>query len=358
MPAAFLSTRSTILDPNSGSAGARAAGQTLAAHFVRYAQEEDYVTAVIHSSTAQRIVARPLQNDEDWWRVRRLLIETYPITPPDFNWEIRRWDGCRFHGEDRILDTRWTGQIHLWETEGGQLVGAVHPEDGGDAHLELHPDYRHIEEDLVAWAEQHLAAPTDDGQQRHLRFFMFEYAAPRRRLLEQRGYEKMPWSGVTRRLRFGNWPLPDPALAEGYTLRATRPGDEGDYQRVADIVNAGFNRTCHTAREIRNFMTRSPSFRHDLDLVAEAPDGSFASYAGVTYDEANRRGIFEPVCTHPDHRRKGLARALMFEGMRRIKALGAADVYVWTGDAVPANQLYESVGFTEAYQGYVWHKVF
>ena len=43
---------------------------------------------------------------------------------------------------------------------------------------------------------------------------------------------------------------------------------------------------------------------------------------GVTYDEANRRGIFEPVVTHPDHRRRGLARALMLEGMRRARALG------------------------------------
>jgi GNAT superfamily N-acetyltransferase len=306
----------------------------------------------------QRIVARPLQNDEDWWRVRRLLIDTYPITPLDFNWEIRRWDGGRFHDEDRISDPSWTSQIHLWETEGGQLVGAVHPEYRGDANLELHPDYRHIENDMLAWAEEHLAIPTDDGQQRQLHMFVHEYNVQRRRLLEQRGYEKLTWGGVGLRLRFGTWPLPDPVLAAGYALRTTRPGDASDYQRVADILNAAFNRSIHTAREARLFMTTSPSFRHDLDLVAEAPDGSFASYVGVTYDEINRRGIFEPVCTHPDHRRKGLARSLMFEGLRRLKTLGATDAYVGTGDAVPANQLYESVGFTEAYRGHAWRKVF
>ena len=100
----------------------------------------------------------------------------------------------------------------------------------------------------------------------------------------------------------------------------------------------------------------APLFRKDLHLVAVAPDGSFAAHVGMTYDEANRRGLYEPVCTHPDHRRHGLAQALMFEGMHRIKALGARQLTVETGDALAANRLYESLGFTEAYQAYPWRK--
>lgn len=118
------------------------------------------------------------------------------------------------------------------------------------------------------------------------------------------------------------------------------------------------DRTCHTTQEIRAFTAHSPSFRHDLDLVAEAHDASFAACVGVTCDPANRRGIFEPVCTHPLHRRRGLAQALMLEGVQRLKALGATDAYVDTGDAVPANSLYDAVGFSEAYHGCIWRKVF
>ncbi|MBN1681482.1 MAG: GNAT family N-acetyltransferase [Anaerolineae bacterium] len=305
-----------------------------------------------------RIISRPLQSEDDWWRVRNLLIETYPITPTGFNWEIRRWDGSRFHNEDPVWESGWKDKIHLWETKDGQLIGAAHPEGKDDAHFQLHPDYRFIEEDMIAWAENHLAAPAENGQQRQLHVFVFEYDSPRQRLLEKRGYEKTAYGGVTRRLRLGNQPLPLPDMAGGYTLRTTQPGSEDDYQRIADIVNAGFDRDCHTAAEIRAFVTQAPSFRHDLDLVAETPGGLFVAYVGVIFDEANRCGIFEPVCTHPDHRRKGLARSLMIEGLRRLKALGATDVYVGTGDAVPANRLYEAVGFTEAYKGTVWRNVF
>lgn len=126
--------------------------------------------------------------------------------------------------------------------------------------------------------------------------------------------------------------------------------------RVAALLNAAFGRSVHTAAEYRVFATRSPSFRHDLNLVAEAPDGSFAAHAGLTLDEANRHGIIEPVCTHPDHRRHGLAQALMLDGLRRLRDLGAATCDVETGDMVPANALYRSLGFTEEYRGHRWRR--
>jgi predicted N-acetyltransferase YhbS len=308
--------------------------------------------------TRQHISSRPYQNDDDFWRVRDLLIETYPITPTGFNWEIRRWDGWRCHHENLDWNPEWEKRVHLWETDDRKLVAAVHPEGQGDAYLELHPDYRQLEDAMLWWAEEHLAVLTDHGHRRQLDVFACDYDIPRRRVLAQHDFEEMPHGGVTRRMRFGNMPLPEVVIAPNYTLRSTRPDDEAECQRVADVLNAAFNRTFHTAKEFCMFARYSPSFRHDLNLVAEAPDGSFAALVGVTYDEVNRRGLFEPVCTHPDHRRKRLARALMVEGLHRLRALGATDVYVDTGDAVPANALYDAVGFTEAYTGHVWRKVF
>ncbi len=305
------------------------------------------------TTTSSRITARPFCGEEDFWRVRNLLIETQSITPTGFNWEIRRWEGLYFHHEQ--LEPDCNQQIRLWETDRGRLVGAVHPEGVGEAFLELHPDYRHIEVEMIAWAEENLSATIGEGHPYRLDFSLLDYDSPRRRLLEQRGYQITPHTFVIRRMRFGEKSLPIVMMPHGYKLCTT---SAHDYQCVADILNAAFNRTTHTAAEFRNFATFAPSFRHDLNLVAEAPDGTFAALVGVTYDEINRSGVIEPVCTHPDHRRKGLARALISEGMRRVRALGAAHVYVGTGDDVAANALYENVGFTEAYRGSIWRKTF
>jgi ribosomal protein S18 acetylase RimI-like enzyme len=123
---------------------------------------------------------------------------------------------------------------------------------------------------------------------------------------------------------------------------------------MAALLNAAFGRTVHTAAEYRTFATASPSFRHDLNLVAEAADGSFAAHVGLTLDEVNGHGIIEPVCTHPGHRRQGLARALILEGLKRLREQGAITCSVETGDMEPANALYRAIGFTEEYRGHAW----
>jgi hypothetical protein len=48
----------------------------------------------------------------------------------------------------------------------------------------------------------------------------------------------------------------------------------------------------------------------------------------------------------------------MVEGLHRLKALGAVDVSVDTGDMIPANRLYDRIGFTEVCLGHVWRKEF
>jgi mycothiol synthase len=304
-----------------------------------------------------RFTSRPMRGGDDFQRMRDLLVRTVPIAPVGFNWDVRRLDGQRFYEDDLAANRLLERPIRLWEGEDAGLAGFVLPEGTGDAHLQVHPDYRHLEQEMIAWAEENLAAPAGDGAQRRLEIYAYEYDVLRQRLLAERGFEKTAGWGMIRHMRLGGQPLAQPLVAEGYVLRRTRPGDPADCQRIADLLNAAFGRTFHTAREYRNFTAHAPSFVGELDLVAEAPGGAFGAYVGIPYDRANRRGIFEPVCTHPEHRRKGLAQALMQEGLLRLRALGAVDVTVETGDMLPANRLYESLGFTEAYRGRVWRKV-
>lgn len=312
---------------------------------------------ILTENTAQVLVSRSFQDDGDFWRMRALLVETVPITPVGFNWDVRRLDGQRFYNQDPVANRLLARPVQLWEA-GGELVGYVLSESADDAHLQVHPDYRHLEVEMVTWAEQNLSGPSEDRTQRQLHIYVNEYDAHRQRLLAERGWEKLASGGMIRHLRLGKQPIPQPVVAAGYTLRTTDPEQLADCQGIADLLNAAFGRTFHNAREYQNFIRLAPSFRPDLELVAVAPDGTFAAYVGIPYDEANRRGIFEPVCTHPDHRRRGLAKALMLEGLHRLRALNTVDVTVDTGDMIPANALYDSLGFTEAYKGYTWRKLY
>ncbi|MRS06001.1 GNAT family N-acetyltransferase, partial [bacterium] len=90
---------------------------------------------------------------------------------------------------------------------------------------------------------------------------------------------------------------------------------------------------------------RSPLYRSDLDLVAVAPNGEYAAFVTVWYDEGTQTATLDPVGTHPDHQRRSLAKALIAEGLRRAKSLGATLGTVGSFSE-KAGALYASMGFT------------
>ncbi len=307
--------------------------------------------------SAASTVARPYRaGSDDWWRIRRLLVETHALVTPGWNWDVRRWDGWRFHREAELTDDELAGLIHLWETREGRLLAVVHPEGPGEAFLEVRPEARHLEPAMIRWAEAHLARAADGGRGRHLGLSVFDDDAPRRALLRQLGFRELDSGGWFRWLRFEViGPVADQALPAPYVLGTAGPAD-ADCARLAALLNASFGRSSHSALEYRTFVERSPSFEAGLNLVAVAPDGSFAAHVGVTIDAVNRHAVFEPVCTHPDHRRHGLARLLMLEGLRLLQGRGAATASVDTGDGEAANALYIAVGFVEGHHAHQWER--
>ena len=130
------------------------------------------------TQSMHHLTARPVQGNEDswqedFWRVRQFLVQTVPLAPIGLNWDVRRWDGQYFYNPRGVWAAEWTARACLWENEHGELVGVVNPEGAGDAYLQVHPDYRHIEEIMIEWAEERLATPVRDGQ-RQLAFYVLE----------------------------------------------------------------------------------------------------------------------------------------------------------------------------------------
>jgi len=132
----------------------------------------------------------------------------------------------------------------------------------------------------------------------------------------------------------------------GFTLRTVGPADVGS--RV-EAHRSAWDPSRVTVESYRNVMAAWP-YRAGLDCVAVAPDGRIASYVLVWFDEANRVGELEPVGTHRDFRRLGLARAVSLDALRRLREAGAERAIVLgRGDEeypIP-KRLYESVGFRQ-----------
>ena len=76
--------------------------------------------------------------------------------------------------------------------------------------------------------------------------------------------------------------------------------------------------------------------------MTEAPEGEIASFMTVWYDDVTRCGYLEPVGTVPVHQRKGLVKAVIYEGLRRLKQLGGIYGFV-CGYSHAAKRVYSGI---------------
>ena len=143
-------------------------------------------------------------------------------------------------------------------------------------------------------------------------------------------------------------PIPNVETPAGYSIRAL--GDESEHPTRSWVSWKAFHPDEPDDKYkgwtwYRN-VQRAPLYRRDLDLVAVAPNGDFSAFCTLWFDDVTRTAAFEPVGTHPDHQRKGLGKALMAEGLRRVRDLGATLCTVGSYSE-RAGALYASLGFTE-----------
>ena len=295
---------------------------------------------------------RSYQGENDYWRIREFLRQVFLLNGQrEKSWDVVRFDYWRWHVNENLMHFKLEEAIYLWEASNGQLAAVLQPDNRGEVFLQMHPGLApsELEDEMLSQAEEYLAATGPDGR-RQLMVWADNHDEFRKELLRQRGYQKGDWAEYQRR-RSLDLPIPEAALAPGYTLRAVGDGAEllercyasGLAFHKGDIRVAVDNR--RDASWYRNIQT-APLYRRDLDLVAVAPDGAVASFCTIWFDDVTRCAVFEPVGTVPDQQRRGLGKAVMCEGLRRLKRMGATMAFV-SSYSNEAGALYASAGFTE-----------
>ncbi len=144
-------------------------------------------------------------------------------------------------------------------------------------------------------------------------------------------------------------PIPEPTLPTGFSTRPVAGEDE--VEALVALHRAAFGTDNMTVTK-RLAMMRVPEYDRELDLVAIAPDGRLAAFCvGSISAEENGRtgqqiGYTDPVGTHPDFQRRGLARALLLACMRLLRERGMETAVLGTSSRNQAMQkTAKSVGF-------------
>ena len=133
--------------------------------------------------------------------------------------------------------------------------------------------------------------------------------------------------------------LADTQLPEGYLLRRCRASDSGAIAGVLDAC--GFQGW--TARRVADYLAE-PERRDGSRVVARGNRVVASTFA--SWQETGRIGVLDYVACHPDHRGRGLGRAVCLGVLRFFAGRGYESVTLLTDDVrLPAIALYLSLGF-------------
>ncbi|MDG9701569.1 GNAT family N-acetyltransferase [Streptomyces sp. DH37] len=222
--------------------------------------------------------------------------------------------------------------------------GSVKDVTGAYLAYQVHPDHAGLVDEVIDWYDG-----TAAGLERTVMPSAADEFALRRWAAHGYGTDPASLGDAGSWTQLNERDLTDverPVLPDGFRFRtADEAGPEAAVQAHLDA----WSPSAYTAEGYRG-VRQANGYRGDLHVLVEAPDGTMASSTIMWLDEANRTAQFEPVGTHRDYRRQGLARAMLLHGMRLARAAGAAHMTVACLGAPghpQARGLYHSVGFRE-----------
>jgi len=137
----------------------------------------------------------------------------------------------------------------------------------------------------------------------------------------------------------------DPDLPPGFEVRSLTPEIADAYVELHRAAWSRPKRPSTYDRRQHDLVTAMPDFRYDLVPIIASSTGALAACCMSWWDARSASVEIEPLGTHPNFRRKGLATAIVREVLRRSWALGAKYVLVWGTSLNPeAKSLYLSAG--------------
>ena len=241
------------------------------------------------------------------------------------------------------MNKSYTHRDRLW-LDGEKIVAFCFYENPvSDVYFTLRPGYEFLAPEMIAYAESDMPRP--DGKHQ---LVIFGAQKALTEAAQRAGYQRVAcWTELD--IPFDK-PLEYP-LPAGYRFAAAPL----DAAKISRCCWRGFNHEAeegpwHGDGESELHLMQAPHATVAYDVAIEDEAGEYVCFAGMWWVPENRLAYMEPLCTVPEHRRKGLAAAALSELHRRLAPLGATHM---TGGFDP---FYAAIGFEPAVEWCFWQK--
>ena len=207
-----------------------------------------------------------------------------------------------------------------------------------------------LHHEILLWADQRISSTKNTPYERPA-WFVMAFSGQDNRIhdLENAGFKCQSdvgddsWSKVLM-CRSSQTPIKVYKPRTGGFIVRSLSG-ENEVQNYVELHRSVFESKNMTV-EWRTHVLQHPDYIPELDIVIESPEGDLVAFCICWYDKNSRTGHIEPLGCHKDFRQYALGRVALSEGLGRLQALGAQNIFVETDNyRNTAFRLYESFGF-------------
>lgn len=249
-------------------------------------------------------------------------------------------------------------EFGIWENN-GEMVGVVMLESpwNGAVCIDLLPQYNEIYDEIIEYAEEHFIGVRRNGD-RYLTTHVLTSNNGLQQALTMRGYEKGEIEYVD--AYDLSQEIPRTLLPEGFAIKSL--DEVYDFDKLNLLLWKGFGYEgeppAYDAENVKLSIKHAwLEYKRDLCNVILAPDGTYASFCGIWFDDDNKEAYLEPLATAKEYRNLGLAKCCVYEALKKCEALGTKYVYVEPDDE--PYEFYKKIGFTaKVREGRQWTKKF
>ena len=297
---------------------------------------------------------QPFHWNEDFERIRAFVIEAFQAARPHMNWIPTRVENVAYGPCGAEYSDEEDEYIHQWFIDDG-IVAFTMVKPSGECWVNVDPEHTmHVEELVESVEQQFLQMKTGSDEHPKIEIFVPDPFKELEAVLSERGYSVAGLEGWIRQ-RPLDLPPPDYELPDGYSVRHV--DIEQDFEEYRRVQGAVFRHCGNMTPSLAKRYSSASFYNAELDLVAVAPDGHFAAFCTVRVDPLSKITEFEPVGTHPDYRKLGLARAVICEGLKRLEKYSPTNVCIPGAAPTPAaDKLYESLGFANIGRINIWQR--
>ena len=241
--------------------------------------------------------------------------------------------------------------LRLWEDPQGRLLALAWFEEYDGVDWQLHPELERdasqrdrIQDEILGWGAAHPERRVGEDGPELWTWALDEGDEERIAFLTGRGFKPDAFHMLQMCCDLSR-PKREAPLPDGWTVRHV--GGEQEWEERVEAHREVWHPSRVTLAAYR-CLRACAGYTPELDLIAVSPEAdTFGAYALVWHDPANRTGEFEPVGTRPAYRRMGLGRAVIIEGLRRLRDRGCDAAVVYSvHDNEVSTKLYESAGFS------------